>query len=145
MDEHATREVQRLLRLERMMTDAYDIALRKMNDPRLVEVLAPFRKHHDQNSRSLDQLLQGTHMQAERLDSAFKRYVEEVLDALGEAVRRDEALGELRIAEAALNMEYAHAIEMEPEGEYANTLKECMRSEPEHIGVLSMAAETRRT
>jgi hypothetical protein len=62
-----------------------------------------------------------------------------------DSVRRDEALGELRIAEAALNMVYGQVLEEEADEETARTIRECMKSEAEHLSTLSMAHEVART
>lgn len=138
-------EMERLLRLERMMTEAYDIALNKMNERELIETLGHFRADHARSAEVLGELVQREEPGAVELDEPFKRYVEEVLDTIDDAVRRDEALGELRIAEAALNMNYAQAIDYAPDDSYRRALKGCMQSEAEHISVLSMARDTHRT
>lgn len=138
-------EMERLLRLERMMTEAYDIALSKMNERELIETLARFRADHARNAEVIAGLVQRREGTSPELDEPFRRYVEEVLDTIDEAVRRDEALGELRIAEAALNMNYGQAMDYAPDDHSRRTLKECMQAEAEHLSVLSMASATHKT
>jgi hypothetical protein len=141
--EQTAREIQRLLRLEKMMTEAYDIAMNKMNDQKLIEVLAPFRAHHQESAHALQQVSQGGG--EPQLEDGFRRYLEEVLGTIDDAVRRDEALGELRLAEATLNMAYSQALEVKGDGETTAVLKQCMRNEAEHLGVLAMAHDTSKT
>ena len=137
--------VERLLRLERMMTTAYDSALGKVNDARLVETLGVLRAHHQDCSRTLQQAVQRAEGGAPQLDGQFMRYVEEVLDTIDDAVRRDEAIGELRVAEAALEMTYGHAVEEVQSPEISSVVKQCLASEKEHLGVLAMAHQSVQT
>lgn len=136
---------ERLLRLERMMTDAYDAALGKMQERRLIETLGPFREHHQRNAQTLQDLASRSEAQAVQMEPEFKRYVQEVLETIHESVRRDQAVAELRIAEAALNMVYAQVLSQTRDEQAAHTIKECMKGEAEHLGALAMAQELSKT
>ena len=68
-----------------------------------------------------------------------------MLETIQDSVRRDEALGELRIAEASLNMVSGQVLSEVSDEKVAHTIKECMRSEAEHLGALAMAHEVSKT
>lgn len=144
MEQFQAQELERVVRLERMMTRAYDIAMGKIQDEDLVEVLAPFREHHERNAQALQEQVERAQGGATQLEPTFSQYLEEVLETIEDAVRRDEALGELRIAEAALMAAYGQAVEF-AEDEVAGVLKECMSAEREHVHVLQLAHDTSKT
>ncbi|MHB8762243.1 MAG: ferritin family protein [Coriobacteriia bacterium] len=133
---------ERLLRLERMMTDAYDAALGKVNDQQLVETLAAFRQHHQMNADALHELARQEGAAPPRLDAQFRRYLAEVLETIEESVRRDESIGELRIAQAALGMVYGQVLSQTTDEQAARTIERCLKQESEHLGVLAMVHET---
>lgn len=133
-------ELERLAGLERALADAYDIAMNKVNDVQLIETLTPFRRRHSENAQVLEQLIQ-SQQQTLQLDESFQTYLEEVLDTIGDAVRRDEALGELRLAEAGLQMTYGQALQVASDAP-ANVLEHLMQEEAEHVRVLDMAHQT---
>lgn len=134
---------ERLLRLERMMTDAYDTALGTVRDDAVAETLAAFREHHRRNAEVLQGLARREGVSPPRLDAQFKRYLVEVLDTIEEAVRREESIGELRIAEAALGMVYGQVLSQTTDEQAAHTIERCLKGEAEHLGVLAMAHEHR--
>jgi hypothetical protein len=134
-------EHERLLRLELMMTDAYDITLGKLHESGLGQTLVAFRRHHKLNADALRDISEADRGAAGQVDGAFTSYLDSVLETLSETTRQDALLGELRIAEAALGMVYGEAIQMEEDADTLGTLKECARNEVEHVGVLAMATK----
>lgn len=146
MDEQMqAREIERVVRLERMMTRAYDIAMSKIQEPDLVEILAPFRERHRKSARAIEQIARRPEADALELDQQFRDYLEEVLGTIQDSVRRDEALGELRVAEAGLKAAYGQALDaVSNDRQKVLILKERLSDESEHVRVLAMAHETSR-
>jgi|GEM_PF-3040816 len=137
--------VARLSKLEKMMTEAYDVTLGKESNPDLAEILRAFRAHHQRNASRLMKAADEAGGEAPEYDHSFLRYVDEVMRAINSAVARDEALGELRIAEAALEMTYGISLAEETDERLVRAFKECMRNEAEHVPALAMAHEASRS
>lgn len=146
MNDGMEREIQAIAQIEHMMVDAYDATLGKIHDRALVDALAGFRQRHQEHEGVLRDMAQGAQTQGQFADGgALNRFNLEVLDTIGRSSRQDSAVGELRIAEAALNLMYGQAVASHPQSEEAHTLRECMSEEQQAVSVLSLAFEQART
>jgi len=137
-EQDMVRKVSTLLRMEEATRDAYDAALGKLGTGKAAAPLQRFRQDHQQHAQELRQVVDQMGTRPVATDGA-QTFTDTLIDSVAQAHGYDGVFSTLRVAEAAVQLQYEDILQSEMTGQSSQTIRKLAKDEAEHIDVLELA------
>lgn len=137
-DQENVRKISTLMRMEEATREAYDVALGKLGNNKVAPSMHRFREHHKQHAEDLRQVV-GQMGTTPAGSTEADKYYDTLIDSVRQARGYDGVFSTLRVAEAAVKVQYEDAMQMQVSDQAMQTIRQCAKDEIEHVNVLEIA------